>query len=403
MNKPNLIKLSLKNSFTKKSIVTIILTSLTLSLIMFTMLFHKTLKNYWSDSITKLVDYRTFFVYYDYDHYEESDAIKKLKQHNHVESVSPFSSYLITMISNDYNNSKKNNAFFLLGVNKNPIKVYKGKNLESYNKDDKVMICADKFYPYQDTSLSNSNPNDAIDLTNKIDKNLSLSFIDSKKEEKFKLIGVYDSKLNKTSGNICYTNAANVSKLNLYYQSDLYNQNDVVYPLILTIDSVKNNDKTLAEIKKDGFYTNGAVLGINTETGEKIINIMKIITFTMLIVTIIIMIVIHFKRNKDDFKQYGLYKALGIRNYDLYKIYYIKNVIHFFIISIISILLCLIYMYFFNNLFLNTNLAFNGMQFKMNKIFVLIFIFFYLIVSNMFIYFYLKCLNRKKIIDLLKE
>lgn len=52
---------------------------------------------------------------------------------------------------------------------------------------------------------------------------LPLSFINSKKVEYFKLIGVYNAELNKTNGNLCYTNFDVVSNLNLYYQSDFYN------------------------------------------------------------------------------------------------------------------------------------------------------------------------------------
>lgn len=128
---------SLKYYFrNKKELITTFLVAIVLSLIIFAFSFHKSLNKYWDDSMTKLVDYRTFFVYYDDTLYDENRAIEKLKKYNHIESISPFSSYLIPMTANDYIADDKNSSFFLLGAQGNPIDVYKGKNLSSYKSDD---------------------------------------------------------------------------------------------------------------------------------------------------------------------------------------------------------------------------------------------------------------------------
>ncbi len=353
--------------------------------------------------MTKLVDYRTFFVYYDDTLYDENRAIEKLKKYNHIESISPFSSYLIPMTANDYIADDKNSSFFLLGAQGNPIDVYKGKNLSSYKSDEKVMICADKFYPYQDETAYDTSKEDVRDLTNRIGEMLPLSFINSKKVEYFKLIGVYNAELNKTNGNLCYTNFDVVSNLNLYYQSDFYNQKEARFPIIMVVDTLNNINDTLVEIKKDGFYTNGAVLSINSEIGNEIINIIGAITTLICILTISIVIFISFRDYRDRKKNFGILKSMGFKNKEISMIYYYQTSYQLILSTILSIILNLIYMLIFKKLFISKYLIFNGMNFELSIFSIIISTIIIFVISLSITFITNISMNSKPIINMIKE
>lgn len=386
----------------KKILIMSLLISISLSLIIFSFSFHKSVNDYWTDSVTKLVDYRTFFVYYDSNDYDEKTAMEKLKQHNHIESVSPFSSYLITMIANDYVQSDKNSAFFLIGAKEDPIEVYKGDNLSSYKKGEKVMICADNFYPYQERTVYETSKNNIKKFTARIGEVLPLSFIDSNEIEEFKLIGVYNAELNKTDGNLCYTSFETVSNLNLYYQKEFYSQKDALFPIIMIVDDVKNINDTLNNIEQDGFYTNGAVLGINSKVGEEIISIMKIITILIFILTLGVIIFISFKTYSNRKKTFGILKTVGFKDGSISSLYYFQTVYQITLVIILSTILSYTHINLFKMLFLNKNLIFNGMSFEVPIIYLIIVSIFLLVILLFLTFITNLKVKSSSIVDILK-
>ena len=81
----NLISIGFKNALRdSKNIILIVLIGFILSIIMICFSFKSSLNEYWNGSILKLVDYRTYIVKYDPSKYNKENAIKKLKEYEHV-------------------------------------------------------------------------------------------------------------------------------------------------------------------------------------------------------------------------------------------------------------------------------------------------------------------------------
>lgn len=386
----------------KKNIIMLLLISLSCSTVLIAVTFNQSISNYWKSSVKKLVDYRTFFTYYDFDVYEENEAIQKLKLYDHIESVAPYSSYLITMIAQDYIEDGKNSAFFLEGTNSNPVNIAIGDNLNRYKPTDKVMICADKFYPYQGETVYDYSQKNFKDFSKRIGEDIPLSFIDSKETEYYKLIGVYNASLNQTDGNLCYTSFENLTSLNLKYQAELYEQKDAHFPVLTVIDNVDNINQTLVEMQKDGFYTSGSVLSVNTKVGDKIINITLITAIIMSVLSLAISLLLSLKNQETKKREFGILKVLGYTNKDISKIQYGESIILFISSFILSIVISKVTIYLFKTYFIVNISIFNGIQFPISILSLLICFVYCLLMPLLLTYILNKKIKKANPIDMIR-
>ncbi len=327
--------LAIRNFRKKKLLMSVLFISISFAFILFGLNFNKSVDNYWNKSVTNLIDYRTYLTYYDYEKYTETEAINELYSIKHIVSVSPYSSYLINLTSNDF--KKKESSVLLIGVPKNEIEVIGGITFKDYNENINPIICPDTFKPYINKSGIHLQEN--IPLSKYVNKKLSFSFINNNEENIFKLIGVYDSKLNQMESNVCYTTTDIVSSLNMKYQPDAYESKEgIYYPLVVVLDNIKNSEETLEVMSKKGFTINegGAVLKLDTSSGDKIFNCISItvliVSFLFLIMDCIFMV----KYYKSNSKNYFILKSLGFNN-KLYIINIMEMIFLFLLTSIFGI------------------------------------------------------------------
>lgn len=143
----DMLKMEIKEFYKNKSnYFNIIFISIAISIIIFCLTFSNSLNNYWNQSVKKMVDYRTFFVYYDPDEKAEKEALTELQSYNTIESISPYTSYIINMRMFEELNHNTEINLFLFGVPKDTITISNGESIDNYNSSDKVMVCPENIF-----------------------------------------------------------------------------------------------------------------------------------------------------------------------------------------------------------------------------------------------------------------
>ena len=373
MKLKDLINISYKNfSKDKKNIISIIVISIMFSLIMLCFSIRKSLDNYWSGSVKKLVDYRTYVVTFDNSKYNEKTAISKLKKYSHIVEAFDDSSYLISMKPSDKKQAK-NSGIFLVGTISNPVKLYKGKDLGSASKNEKPVICSKQFYPYIENEQKKYLSNKSIDITDKVGKKINLSFITSKNKESFKIVGLYDAKENHTEGNVCYTRTDVVSDLNKKYQSELFNNSDEnMNHAYLVIDDIKNEKEVTTKIRKDGFNIITPTLHINKDLGNKIVNLILLISTIIAILSICIIIFLFFKKMHKRRTGYAIMKTTGYSSNQIINVYILEFIFEFIFAFALSLALYEFIIVFIQKFYLCNKIVFYDLKIRLDYISLLI-------------------------------
>ncbi len=365
--------LGIKNFFRdKRNIILIILISLIFSLILFCLSYAKSINNYWNESTTKLVDYRTYIVTFDNQKYNLSTAIKKLKSYKHVVEVFEEKSYLISMTVKDNEIVKdKNNGIFLIGSIEKPINIIAGNDLSNYNGDEIPLICAKQFYPFIENTQEDYLKSKSIDLTNKLGKSINMSFISSNEVEKFKIVGLYDAEENHTQGNVCYTTLESVKRLNNKYQYDVFNNEEVNY-IYMVIDNVKNEDIVAENIFNEGFQISTPTLRINKDMGNTVTKIISSISFIIILISFVILMFIFIKKFLNRKNDYLIMKSSGYSDGRIIFISNIEILCCFIIGFMLSLALYNLYIYIFQNIYLYDKILFSTMTIKINYLSIII-------------------------------
>lgn len=386
----DVIKIGFKQYYKNKAnLLYIFLISISVSLIVFCFAFSDSLNNYWNQSVKKMVDYRTFFVYYNPEEMTENEAVNKLNSYKNIESISPYTSYIINMRMFDSINNNTETNIFLFGIPNNAVKITHGNKMNKYSNTSKVMICPEDIF-YE----SNTEQKKSINLIPYIGKEISLKFIDNdQKTEKFKLIGTYDSSTRQGKENFCYTNSNVVTTLNLSYQPEAFEKTEgIIYPLIVRINSTDNIDETLQQFEVDHFYTNGdPVVKIDTTTGDKILNLFMLISAVIIIISFTMLILVSLKYQQRQERKYAILKVIGYTDKDNIKLSFTE----IFCRTISTILLTLIVVYsivlIFQHFYIQNEVMLYGLNLKLTKSKIIICIIL-CIISNLF----LEIIGRKK-------
>lgn len=352
----------------KHVILNIIFSILTVSVLIFIFSFSETINLYWDNSIKKSMDYRTLLVGYNPEKMTEKAAKKELKKTKYIEAVAPYSSYLITMVANEYKKDNKENGFYLVGSVDHPVDIVDGEDLSKYGIDDKVMICSKNFYPYFEDREDQYDRSNYIDLSKSIGKNMSLSFLNSSVEETFKLVGIYDNNQISSIGNTCYTKWNTVDKLNLKYQSDVYEEKEDEYlPLVVVVDKVENIQNVINSFSPNEFNTSGPVVKVDTYIGDKILNIVTITSIILIILLIILSIFISLKDIKIKNKKIGILKTFGYTNQNILISKILEEIIKDIIILLLSIPISIIFLNLFQIIYINSHPFLNGLLLKVTS------------------------------------
>ena len=116
MQYKSILNLSFKETFrNKQNYIYIMLISISFSLVILSVSFTKSLDKYWSESVKKIVDYRTYLVSYDQEKYDTKSAIEALKKYKYVEDSFKLSGHIISMRIKEHDMVKnKIIAYYLL-------------------------------------------------------------------------------------------------------------------------------------------------------------------------------------------------------------------------------------------------------------------------------------------------
>lgn len=354
----------------KKHIISIVLISVIFALVILCFSFRKSLNDYWNSSVEKLVDYRTYVVNFDEQKYNVETAIEKAKTYTHVVEAFDESSYLISMKVNDKNIvSSDDNGIFLVGTISDPIKLVAGENLDSVPEKDNPIICAKQFYPFVEFEQRDYITSKSVDISNLLNKNISLSFVSSEEKNNFRVVGLYDAKENHTEGNVCYANLSTIKKLNEKYQHDIYfEENSDRNYIFIVIDNIKNENAVLNELNEEGFTNAMPILSINKDMGNSVINLMFVISGIIVILSIAIILFLSIKKINKRKKDYSIMKTTGYSNRQILSLYILELIYEFLTAFIISIGLYYLILYCFHNLYISDKIVFYDLKINISVI-----------------------------------
>ena len=401
----SLVNISLKNFIRdKKNLFNILLLGLTFALIMLCLSFAKSLHNYWNESVKKLIDYRTYVVTFDRNKYNVTTAIEKLESYEHVIKAYDESSYLISMKVTDKKiTAKDNNSILLIGTLSNPIKLVEGTDLNSVQKNERPIICAKQFYPYLEKKQKDYITKKSIDITDKVGKNINLSFITGKEKEKFKIVGLYDAKENHTHGNVCYTTTDIVHDLNYKYQSDVFfNSTSDPNFVYMIIDNLDNEKAMAQELQKAGFNIALPTLHINKDMGIRVIMFMFIISGIIIIssfVTILMLAIRKLKRRKIN---YSILRATGYSSIKVTVIYIGELIFEFIFSFLCSFVLYYIMIIFFQKFYLSEKIVFYNLKIELNNLAIFINVMLSFVICIILLLYFKYQMKRKTIKNLAK-
>ncbi len=352
----------------KKNIINIFVFGLIFALVMLCFSFRKSLNNYWNDSVKKLVDYRTYVARYDSSRYNLSDAIDRIKTHNHIVGAFDRSSFLISMkVQDNTITLEDNNSIMLIGTIPNPVNIVIGNDLSSVSNDYNPIICAKQFYPFLESYQEDYVVSKAIDISEKINKELKLSFIVNDEIEKFKIVGLYDAKENHIEGNICYTNPEIVSSLNKKYQPEVF---DVDRPeldyLYVVIDDISNEKTVLDEIRNDGFDLIIPTLQLNKDMGNNVISIIFIVS--SIIVILSTTVILYFSKNKFKRreKDFIAMKSFGYSDFEIACIYVFELACEIIIAFLCSFLIFYMITSILSSIYLSNKIVFYDLKISLD-------------------------------------
>lgn len=365
MQYKSILNLSFKETFrNKQSYIYIMLISISFSLIILSVSFSKSLDKYWSESVKKIVDYRTYLVSYDQEKYDTKSAIEALKKYKYVEDSFELSGHIISMRIKEHDMVKnKNNSVLFIGTSYNPLKIVEGKKI-SKNNADNAIICARQFYPYLENFQADYVASKSIDIKNYLGKNIKTSFLTSDEIEKFRIIGLYDAKDNHTHGNVCYAHHSLIEKLNNKYQSEVYS-NDINYIYVI-INNIENKEIVEKELMKNGFQFITPTIELNKSLGKSIIGIIMVITIIAVILNICVIGYLFSKMITKDEINNAILKVSGYKDDLIIRIYLIKLIMEICTSIGVSLLLFRLIFYTINKFYLSNKVVFYNFTVNLN-------------------------------------
>lgn len=369
--KNSIFSRALKNVFRNKiNIISIVLLSICSAIIIFGFSYVGSMRKLWDDWTRKSIDFRIYFVSYDYNLYTEEEAVAKLKTYEHIQDATTSAGYYIYGIIDEFVDANFDGWFEIRGATKDSISLIAGHDFSK--KGENELICPNKFVPNSQLYTNDFNKIKNIDLPNYVGKTIKISIPDEKdKQEEFKIVGLYDVDYSYSSGYNCYATFDTVKKLNNKYYPDTFKISDTkgdlsIPALNVVIDSTDNVDEIAQELEKDGFSLSSPSIVIKTEIGDNVMRIILILTWVTAILSLIIILLIFLKRINDQNEEIAINKAIGYTKKDINKVFYLESIIISIISFIISIVLAIIALVILKNYYLVTISEFSRMKLTFN-------------------------------------
>lgn len=404
MNVRDMIFLNTKKLVRKKSnLINILLLTITGTCVFLGFSINASLNQYWENCTDNIVEYRTLSVFPTYDHnMPNSDRIDKLKQYKHVEAVESPDARIISVEIHGMK-KKKEQMIDIIGTVDTPVNIIKGEDMSKYNKEN-VLICPQRFYPYVQEEIDEYSKNRIIDLSDKVGSTITISPLGSKDKIDFKIVGIYDTTLTNSRGDSCYAKFSTVKRLNQKYQKEVFEETEsFILPNIVVIDNVRNVDGFIKSITNDGMVTTGAIKEITVDTGDKIMQVIKVLSISVLIISVIISILIEIKDYEYNKKNYGILKTIGYKNKEIIKINDVKYIIMILISFVFTFIIGIFILLWFHKIYLSEQVMLQGIEIQLSFTGLFISLFINMLIM-LFLSFIIKSkLEKQDTLNLLKE
>ncbi|MCX4364159.1 MAG: ABC transporter permease [Bacilli bacterium] len=309
--------------------------------------FNKNLKNFINASENSNIEFRTLNIAPKST--EEDYGFSKLQNIKHVEFVYN-SFYSSITIDSDLKNDKVDGMINLRVTSDEYLRQIAGENVIK-NTDSGIMICPNRFYPDSNALNLKINEKEIINGNEFVGKDVTVNYFtkrfegsiivrDEEVEQKFNVIGTYDSEQAMQPNNVCYIAFNDIKKLLDKKVAKEVNRNSYYWYVI--VDEVKNVDKTMEEIKKMGFRIDDNQTQIDEEQVSSINMILLFIT--ILTMVSLVTITAFYTHKKIELESYniGLLRALGYKKRTIRLSYIIENFVSAFVSLLIGSLLSII-------------------------------------------------------------
>ncbi len=362
--KENIITSFYKLMRNKKNGYHLVVVSICVFILIAILLFNNNLKKFISASENSNIEFRTLNIAPKST--EEDYGFSELQNIKYVEFVYN-SFYSSVTIDSDLKNDKVDGMINLRVTSDEYLRQITGENVIK-NTDSGKMICPNKFYPDSDAMSLKINEKEIIDGNKIIGKDVTVNYFtkrfegsiivrDEEVEQKFKVIGTYDSEQAMQPNNVCYIAFNDIKKLLDKKVAKEVNRNSYYWYVI--VDEVKNVNKTMEEIKKKGFRIDEN----QTQIDEEQLSAIKMILLFITILTIasLAAITAFYTHKKIELDSYniGLLRALGYKKRTIRLSYITENIVSAFISILIGSLLSIIIFIFLKLTFLD-NLNYIG-------------------------------------------
>lgn len=311
----------------KMNIIYIILLML-ISLVMTTgFSFYKSLVSFWEDSTEKAYDFNLVSIYSGTA--DIPDIVNELSKNENVLDTFYYDEFSSVGVFEDFKKENINGEVRLVGTIPNTKKIKYGEDL-SINKNG--IICPDNFLPDSLIYYGNYDVNNIINLEEYLNKKINFKFI-GQYDTSLELVGIFDSKYDYSSPNVCYVNHSTLRALNNKYQP--YLSGDTQQAFILFKD-IKDADNILK--KYEGIEYIPAKI-IKKELGNKILAITSVSSCIILAVFFVFSYFLNARKVIKESKNIGIFKVCGYDDKEIKNIFYAENIILFSIAIIISMII----------------------------------------------------------------
>ena len=326
--------LSIKKFFRIKSNITIcILLSICMSFMCVVNFLPVSVKNYWDNHLLNNVFYRTYMLYEQ----GKNNYIKQiLDDMPEVAGAYTFDGYYSLTSMEELTDEYNETPVIMVHGFVNPPEVVEGSQIDENNKDENLLICPNKFYPFVRNDMVKDPENGYLDTSRGIDlrkylnKEITLaSDLGDGEKTKFKLIGLYDTKNNRfMDKSMCFSYYSNVQELNKSAKG-FSKDNSLIYEL----NKISDAHLVEAKLKELGYYANPSVT-LNIEVATQSFDLFIYLSKGLMIIILLIILIISFIRIKKDEKNLMINKLLGYNNQQ-FSIQCITNSILTFIVTLL--------------------------------------------------------------------
>ncbi len=377
----------------KRNSIIICLMIICSTIAMFSLSYMLSIKQFWNTWTENSYDFRLYYISNNDENTDKNVLIESLKNNKNIEDVFSYLEFMSFGTIDEFKTDDTNGQINIIGTIPNTKKIKLGQDL---SEKDFEIICPSNLFPNTMMSTSEYDSKREINIDSRINDEIIISiFSDSDNSEKFKLVGTYDEKYDFSDSNICYTTHSTIKKINSKYQPDLKESGDIYFLL-------SKNGKITDIGKIEGIDEVIKVKELKKNIGDEVINV-SILSIIIMFITIYIFIyLITINKLKNNYKKYGIMRALGYSTGDIRNLLYTEIIYLIFFSQIIAIFITKFTTILYPKIFFSNDMQLSKLIIKIpTKILIV-----NIILSSVFIFIannknisFLKKMNIKEIME----